>query len=742
MVCLFSDTSKNYGTVMSDDEDCLLIPRGSDLQESLRSVERLKKGLERFSTLKEKLSFVSSSSRVQKLLKQFPQLNQVVKGSSLRKYLLAVFLLLDQSPDLMSQILKLKDALKRISSIIDRLEKTEKFYGSIGGFLGYYVNLLQLLLAAPKAQKDRFSKPPSYNFQEESLFGWQTCHEGMNRLADVAEIYAVGGSGDRLKLHDSTTGEALPVAALQFGGRTLLEWLFRDLAAREYWYYRLFGKQLNVPVLIMTSEEKNNDHEIRLIIEQNQYFHRDKRNIFIAAQSLVPAVTISGHFAVNDSFDLVTKPGGHGVVWKLFQDKGIFDRLVKKGIKYVLVRQVNNPLAGLDHTLMSFLGTGIRLKKSFGFIGCPRRPGFAEGMLVLQKNSEDTGCIANIEYTEFDKLQKSLPGILEENCPANTNILFASIRGIQEALVQDPIPGRMVNAKTEYDVIEKGVCVRRRVARVESMMQAVSQSMFSRVGVDGRDLKTYVAQYERNKSFSVTKRAYEHRENPHETPEACMHDWFEVCRRLLEEECSIKMPPPLSLEDFLRHGPNFIGFFHPALGPLWPVIGQKIRRGTIASGSELELEIAELYMENIHLCGSLRILSLQPMGPYRANGQLKMSHHVGRAYIRNASVQNKGVQRSSLKDHLHRMVNREETCTIILEGKSEVIIEDVTIRGNFELTVPDGIQAHLIPKSHDDFEVVMRPYRAPSFEYRIAWGPTGAPRLSLKQKTPELRMQE
>jgi hypothetical protein len=172
--------------------------------------------------------------------------------------------------------------------------------------------------------------------------------------------------------------------------------------------------------------------------------------------------------------------------------------------------------------------------------------------------------------------------------------------------------------------------------------------------------------------------------------------------------------------------------YHPSLGPLWSVIGQKISRGSISSGSELELEIAELYMENLHLHGSFRILALQPMGPYKKDGRLKMSRHVGRAYIRNFAIHNRGVQRSSFKEHLYRMVHREETCTIILEGRSEVIIEDVTIRGNFELTVPDGMQARIISKDEDSFEVVMSPYRTPSFEYRITWDPKEAPKLDLK----------
>lgn len=45
------------------------------------------------------------------------------------------------------------------------------------------------------------------------------------------------------------------------------------------------------------------------------------------------------------------------------------------------------------------------------------------------------------------------------------------------------------------------------------------------------------------------------------------------------------------VEHFLEKGPDFIFLFHPALGPLWHVIGQKLRGGAINQGSELVLEV-------------------------------------------------------------------------------------------------------------------------------------------------------
>jgi hypothetical protein len=45
-----------------------------------------------------------------------------------------------------------------------------------------------------------------------------------------------------------------------------------------------------------------------------------------------------------------------------------------------------------------------------------------------------------------------------------------------------------------------------------------------------------------------------------------------------------------SVEEYLARGPGFLFLFHPALGPLWDVIAQKLRGGALAPGAELVLE--------------------------------------------------------------------------------------------------------------------------------------------------------
>ena len=47
------------------------------------------------------------------------------------------------------------------------------------------------------------------------------------------------------------------------------------------------------------------------------------------------------------------------------------------------------------------------------------------------------------------------------------------------------------------------------------------------------------------------------------------------------------------VDQYLERGPGFVFLYHPALGPLWEVIGQKLRGGRLAHGAEVVLDVAE-----------------------------------------------------------------------------------------------------------------------------------------------------
>lgn len=159
-------------------------------------------------------------------------------------------------------------------------------------------------------------------------------------IRDLGEIYPLGGAGDRLGLVDSITGECLPAAMLPYCGRTLLEGLIRDLQAREFLHFKVFGEQCITPVAIMTSSVKNNHEHIFALCEKHGWFGRGKEKFQLFEQPMVPVVAAEdGQWLINEPLSLVCKPGGHGAIWKLAHDKGIFQWFYSHGRKGATVRQ-------------------------------------------------------------------------------------------------------------------------------------------------------------------------------------------------------------------------------------------------------------------------------------------------------------------------------------------------------------------------------------------------------------------
>ena len=79
---------------------------------------------------------------------------------------------------------------------------------------------------------------------------------GLEELPRMAEVYPLGGAGDRLGLSDPETGESLPAALLNYNGRTLIEGLNRDLTALDWLYNKTHVTQVRTPVAVMTSAAK------------------------------------------------------------------------------------------------------------------------------------------------------------------------------------------------------------------------------------------------------------------------------------------------------------------------------------------------------------------------------------------------------------------------------------------------------------------------------------------------------
>jgi UTP---glucose-1-phosphate uridylyltransferase len=599
------------------------------------------------------------------------------------------------------------NAVSRLKDLLQILLDLEQCYSEQGGVIGYHQTILKLIVSHEQDGNNdanmNYYKPSGLDLTKDTEEIREAIFWGIQSMPLISEIYPVGGSADRLDLHEDSTGTPLPAAMLHFEGRTLLEGLIRDVQAREYLYYKLYHKQTIVPIAMMTSEEKLNYTYIVNLLEKHHYFNRPTEKFFFFLQPLVPVVTKKGNWSMTAPQQPTLKPGGHGVIWKVAQDRGVFDWLAKDQRTAALVRQINNPIAGTDHTLLALSGLGYQGKKAFGFLSCDRLLNSAEGVNILKESRRGGGydyCISNIEYTDMKlkgiKEIPLTPGSAYSQYPSNTNVLFANLAAVQAAVAKCPIPGQLINMKTKVPYIDpQGNIAYVEGGRLESLMQNIADHLTDHISHqinsdEIASLKTFIAYNDRKKTISTTKKLYQQNESPLSTPEYALYDRLSNNWELMSTQCDFTMPPMPSIDNYLSDGPSFIVLFHPALGPLYAVISQKIRKGSLAQGSEMQLEIAEFNCENLTLDGSLLIHADQVMGASDKNGILQYGEATGKCTLRNVTVTNRGINKESGQCYWKNEINRDEALDIRLSGDAEFVAEDVIFQGDHQIYVPSG----------------------------------------------------
>lgn len=586
---------------------------------------------------------------------------------------------------------------ERLRELLGNLVTIDYFYRELGGIVGYQMKILELL-------KDRLESPvsatpgsvyhsPSFlDIAEETAAVKEAIEWGIEMLPQIAEIYPLGGAADRLHLVDAQTGLELPAAKLQFAGKTLLEHLIRDLEAREYLYFQRYGKQIATPIAIMTSREKNNHAHVVQICEELHWFGRPKDSIRFFTQPLVPTVNSKGEWCSTGPLKPLLKPGGHGVIWKLARDEGVFAWLEKQGRKKALIRQINNPIAGLDYGLLAFAGIGCKKKMIFGFASCPRLLQAAEGVNVLIERKRQI-VLTNIEYCDFAKF-----GIadrpLKEGEPysrfsSNTNILFADLTAISKAVDACPFPGLLIHFKKGNYTTESGESKEEPMARLESTMQNIADVFVEKKGATLKTKRTFVTYNRRCKTISTAKKAFIPGQSLQETPEQCFFDLLFANRNLLLT-CGYQLPLARTLEEYIQKGPDCLFLYHPALGPLYASIRKKLCDGLLTLGSELLLELSDFKAVNLKVQGSLQVIAEQVTGHRDENNIFHYSNRVGTCILENVTIENKGINWERSRPFWKMEPDRQESCKIILKGQSTFSAKNVCLKGNQTFIVENG----------------------------------------------------
>ena len=601
-------------------------------------------------------------------------------------------LAIGQGENIFREKILLKDNKQKIISLLEQLIPVEEFYEPIGGIVGYQGIILSLLHEKPNDLTDQstYLRPKGVDITTKTDMVHTFIREAIEKSHLVAEIYPVGGAGDRLCLMNESN-EPLPAAILSFCGHTLLERLIRDVEAREYLIHKLTGKRIETKIGMMTSHEKRNDEYIRDNLKRRKWFGRNPDSFHLFVQPQVPVLDQEGNWLLKEPYKLVFKPGGHGAIWGEAVQYGLFSLFKETGIKKVLLRQINNPIGGTDHGLLAFLGYGLKNDKAFGFASCERAVNANEGMDVVIETKGDNHwdyVLTNIEYTEFKRKGiKDVPkneGDHYSIFPANTNILFADIEEIERGLETCRIPGMTLNLKTKFNAIDQAGHLKEVVGgRLESTMQNIADEMSLtfpyRLSEEQQyKLKSYLTYNERIKTISVTKKSWKMGEDFLETPEGCFLDMMKNAEDLLENYCHFKLPKAFQEE------PSFVFLYHPALGPLYDVIQQKLRYGELGKGSELIVEIPEVDIERLQLKGSL-IITHDCDHP-------ACGYQEAKCRLNNVQVINKGLG-SPIDVNYWKNPNRIESLHIKLEEGAMFEAENVEFKGPLEIKVPKNVKA-------------------------------------------------
>ncbi|MBA3237200.1 MAG: UTP--glucose-1-phosphate uridylyltransferase [Parachlamydiaceae bacterium] len=687
--------------------------KNSLIEDKLAAIEPFVEKIIKAKTIDEKLQLASLNASVALFLSQNPDFKALMEKLDQKTTLvIKVLLALGQGTSLFKQIGIVDSKVDSLKHLLKPFLDVEHHYAFMGGLAGYYHEVIKLI---EKNQKPlifnstskltpipSLKKPPGLDLSVENKQTLLALRMGIESLPCIAEICPIGGAGDRLNLKDEITQEPLPAAILHMGGFSLLEGLIRDLQAQEYLYWKIYDKQLIIPLAMMTSDEKDNDAQISSVFQKNTYFGRTQESFRRFIQPLVPLITENGDFAVSKPLEVRLKPGGHGMLWKLAIENGIFEWFRFLGKEKMAIRQINNPIAAIDMALLAFLGLGCAHHKSFGFLSCERLPDTAEGMLVLRESKTETGfsySISNIEYTDIKNIEKSSSHVEESysKFPANTNILFADLNTMETLIKKLPLPGILINMKSKVSHLnEEGELNEVYAGRLECMMQNISDILIDQFPTKLNDdeanekLQCFVAYGERQKTISVTKNPFIEGKPIAETPEGCFYDQILNCRKLLVDRCKMKLPGLISPEEFVVQGPPFIVRYHPALGPMYHVIAQKIKGGTLKPKCELILEISELKIEELNLDGSLQIFAKDILGHHDDKGVIHYSKQNGKCELMNVKVVNRGINWEAKNSFWEDKISYQEKLEIILNENAEFFACDVTFEGGQRIEVPAG----------------------------------------------------
>jgi len=235
------------------------------------------------------------------------------------------------------------------------------------------------------------------------------------------------------------------------------------------------------------------------LLEENENFGMQYDQITLMKQEKVPALENNqAHFARNGTFDIQTKPHGHGDVHSLMAKSRLYSRwMMDMGVRWTFFFQDTNAVS--FRSFIAALGVSKKYNFAMNSITIPRLPGQAVGGIadLTNKKTGDKMTI-NVEYNQLGPLLLSTgecKGDVADASgfspfPGNTNSFILDHNVYWKILEQTngAIP-EFVNPKYTDETKTKF----KKPTRLECMMQEYPKLLSSDQAVGITQLPTWLA---------------------------------------------------------------------------------------------------------------------------------------------------------------------------------------------------------------------------------------------------------
>ncbi len=488
------------------------------------------------------------------------------------------------------------------TTFLDSLVKIDGNYP--GGLVGYIHNARKLL-AESKAGANPFEGLSPEQPEKVDLTEFTTDFEkyeaiGARQFNKVGIVLVAGGLGERLGYN----GIKLDIAVEVLESTTYLKHYADNLLALQA---RSESKR-PVPFVIMVSQDTG--PKTIASLETNNYFGLSKDQVHILQQELVPAIADNdGALALQEKYELILKPHGHGDIHMLLHTSGVAAKLKADGIEHLMfIQDTNGPSF---NTLPAAIGVSVENEYDFNSLAIRRKAGEAVGGLakLVGDGKEFT---LNVEYNQLDPLLRATINpegdVADETgfspFPGNCNTLVIRMESYVRILeASQGIIAEFVNPK--YSDETKSAF--KKPTRLETMMQDLPK-LFGKSEKVGVTIFSRMWSFSPNKNNVVDAAAKIASGGPADSSATAENDFYAAGRARLAvagmkvEEAAEKMilGVPFTI------GPKVI--LRPSFAVTLDEGCDKVSGGSISGESTLIIDGSDITLDNVELSGSTALV--------------------------------------------------------------------------------------------------------------------------------------